>query len=399
MRVSGRKSLLLRAVLGLILIISLIVGAGFLGYKRYLAPEHPTPTQWSLEGDVSEALQRNLEADLEANPTRNSSSLHVIAPQLGLDAGFVAGLADPKRGEAMRVDHSLRIASVTKSYVAATAFALQERGVLSLQDTVRERVSPEYIDMLIADGFDVDAITLFHLVSHRSGIADYASHLFYQAQILSYDVFGRGPKWTVESQLAFAMKHEDPLFAPGLQASYSDTGYILLGDAIERATGMSLAQAVRETLDFDALGLKNTWWEVFETPTGPDDRVHQYVGGFDATEVDASIDLFGGGGLVATQRDLAHGMRAIVNGEMFADPQTIELMRTATEPHFGAGLYRMNFNVGLCFGHGGYWGLLVVHCPDDDLTVALTYTQANANGQGRNINEILKGLVARQDAQ
>ncbi|MCL0020389.1 DUF2877 domain-containing protein, partial [Providencia rettgeri] len=42
------------------------------------------------------------------------------------------------------------------------------------------------------------------------------------------------------------------------------TGYILLGDIIERITGKSLGLAVRELLHFDTIGLESAYWESLE---------------------------------------------------------------------------------------------------------------------------------------
>lgn len=399
MSILGRWSLAKKVAICVGTFVLVVCVVGYLAFARYLTSEDTQAVKWDFSTDLPAALQRGLDAELTANPGRNAAALYVIAPGLDLDVGFVTGFADPGAKEPMTLQHEVRVASVTKSYVAAAAFALEEQGVLSLQASVRDSVSPELVALLEADGYDVDKITLFHLISHRSGIPDYASHRLYQAQIVGYDLWGSGPEWTVHSQLEFALKHGDPLFEPGAENSYSDTGYILLGNALENATGQDLATAVRTAIGFEALGLTQTWWEKLEAPEIARPRARQFVGTFDASNVDASIDLFGGGGLVATQRDVAHGIRAIVAGSMFAEPETKMRMRVPTERHYGAGLYRMHFTPETCFGHGGYWGLLVAHCPGQDITVALTYTQANAGGQGRTLNEILKGLVARQEAQ
>ena len=50
---------------------------------------------------------------------------------------------------------------------------------------------------------------------------------------------------------------------------YSDTGYVLLGEILERVTGEPLPAAVRSLLHFDRIGLTDTYWEKLEpTPAG-----------------------------------------------------------------------------------------------------------------------------------
>ena len=60
-----------------------------------------------------------------------------------------------------------------------------------------------------------------------------------------------------------------PIGPPGAKFQYSDTGYVLLGEIIERTAGDSLAAVARRELGFDRLGLATTWWEIAEpAPAG-----------------------------------------------------------------------------------------------------------------------------------
>ncbi len=103
----------------------------------------------------------------------------------------------------------------------------------------------------------------------------------------------------------FAMKHGKPLAKPGAEFHYADTGYILLGEILERRTGNSLATAYRTLLHFNKLGLADTYLETLEPkPARAKQRAHQYLGTIDAADFDPSFDLYGGGGLVSTVDDL-----------------------------------------------------------------------------------------------
>jgi D-alanyl-D-alanine carboxypeptidase len=124
-------------------------------------------------------------------------------------------------------------------------------------------------------------------------------------------------RWTRLEQVRFAMDHGDPLFAPGQGYAYSDTDYILLGRIIERVTGLPQATAYRRLLRFHRIGLRHTYFETLEpVPRGTGPRAHQYFGDIDSFDLDASRDLYGGGGYVSTVADQNRFFRALFTGKV-----------------------------------------------------------------------------------
>lgn len=85
---------------------------------------------------------------------------------------------------------------------------------------------------------------------HTSGLYDYAN----EPKFVEYVTHGRH-HWTRTEQVRFAITHGKPYAASGKEFHYSDTGYVLLGEIIERTTGRPLANAFRRLLGFDKLGL------------------------------------------------------------------------------------------------------------------------------------------------
>src|SRR5262249_12470151 len=138
--------------------------------------------------------------------------------------------------------------------------------------------------------------------------------------------------WTRAEQLRFAMTHGHPLAAPGREFHYADTGYILLGEILERTTGRPLGSALASLLDYRKLGLNDT---LLETPGGREagQRAHQYLGTLDTTAFDPSFDLYGGGGLVSTVDDLARFYAALLGGKVFHRPGTLRTMLGKPNPH------------------------------------------------------------------
>jgi D-alanyl-D-alanine carboxypeptidase len=152
-------------------------------------------------------------------------------------------------------------------------------------------------------------------------------------------------------------------------------------------TQRPLAGAVRTLIGFRRLGLDHTWWETLEAaPAGSPPRAHQYYGTeFDNATLDASHDLFGGGGLVSTVDDVTRFYRALFHGRILG----AETVRTMIEPSApgakaeggeagaGMGIFRVDVDGERCFAHPGYWGTEAVHCPGLDLTYTRTTNQAD----------------------
>jgi D-alanyl-D-alanine carboxypeptidase len=272
---------------------------------------------------------------------------------------------------------TFRIASVTKTFVAAAILRLVESGRIGLDDPVAAHLRPATVSLLRAHGYEVDAMRVRHLLTHTSGLYDYAEDPAYQTFVL-----GHGHHhWTRGAQLRFAMTHGRPVAAPGRTFHYADTGYILLGEMLERETHLSLAAALRSLVGFDRLGLRSTYLETFEPkPAHALGRAHQYYDRIDTTAFDPSFDLYGGGGLVSTVDDLARFYDALFDGRVFEHDSTLRTMlgkpnaRRVTD--FGMGIFSSRFAGEDCWAHSGFWGTTVVHCPRTGATIAVAVNQA-----------------------
>jgi len=311
----------------------------------------------------------------------------VLAPGLGVDIEVVAGVADLATGEPLMPGSRFRIASVTKTLVAAAALRLVEDGRLSLEDTVARLLPGEYDDLLRSGGYDTEAITLRHLLTHTSGIYDFAADAYDPSITDGFTTQVRadpGRRWARLEQVAFAVSHGRPYGPPGATFGYSDTGACLVGAVLERVTGLSMGAAIRELVGYERLGLTHTWQETVEPePEDLPPLSHQYEGDLDVAAMDASVDLFGGGGLMSTCRDLGRFFRALLRGEIFREPSTLATMTTTLvgvplaegigdedDPSTaGMFLFRAEIAGETWWGHGGFWGTAVYTCPSHDVTV------------------------------
>ena len=351
--------------------------------------------------DVESALQSMLEKTVQPHGFELGVAVHVDSPRLGLAWDGAIGLADPATGEAMTPGHPVRIASNTKTYVAAAVLRLWEDGRLELDAPIERYLPEELLEILRAGGYQPDVITVRHLLNHTSGLDDHGTDSY--AESIFADPQHR---WTRAEQVQLCVDEGSVQGAPGEVYRYSDTGYVLLGEILEQITGGTLAQAVWGLLEAERLGLRASWFESLEPrPEGVSARAHQFYGDDDVSGFDPSFDLWGGGGIAATMADMARFMRALFAGEVFRDRATLDEMLRSPEgvrPAAGAdagslepGAYRMGIwlaehsGVSL-YRHTGFWGTSASSVPSLDLVVTATANQHQAKAV---MDDVVSGAI------
>jgi CubicO group peptidase (beta-lactamase class C family) len=149
------------------------------------------------------------------------------------------GLANIEYGVPLTPKTPMIMGSVSKQFTAAAIALLVEQGRISLDDDVHKYV-PELADY-------GKKITIDQLVHHTSGVRDWWALV---------DAAGMRPDdgYTVADVLALASRQKGLNFEPGAEYNYSNTGYILLGIIVQRATGKTLRQFAAEQI-FSPLGM------------------------------------------------------------------------------------------------------------------------------------------------
>ncbi|OYY70032.1 serine hydrolase [Sphingomonas sp. 28-63-12] len=310
-----------------------------------------------------------------------------------------------KGGSALATADEFRIASVTKTYVAAALLRLVEQHRLNLGDRIADRLSPPMIALLRRGGYDPDGITIANLLTHRAGLRDYATTAAYYTAVGS----DPGHRWTPAEQIAMTMEDGPPLAAPDTSYAYSDAGYVLIGEIIERSTGQSLGDAVPALIGFARLGINHSYWE--PVPDGivtaiPSNRAHAYQDGVDTAAINPSFDIHGGGGLVATAGDVMTFFQALLDGRVFDSPKTLALMLApATRPvppeegiGYGLGIEPIAVGKTRCWGHKGHWGTAAFWCPaaKAGFVVSINAAGAVAHQRARAIMAIAGDLAIAQ---
>jgi len=331
----------------------------------------------SLAAAADNPLNRLASEITARDPAVPSVIAHVRSPRYGVD-WTAESRGTNETGPEPLARRPFRIASVTKLFVAAAVLKLIEQDRLSLDNAISPSLSNGTRMLLANGGYDPSRITISQLLSHTSGLSDHSTLPDFLKAILA----NGQRRWTRGEQIALAMSEGRKVAEPGERQAYSDTGYLLLAEIIERQTAKPLAPSIRQLLRFDREGLEETWFETLErSPPDLPPRLKQYLGKVDFTDFDPSFDLWGGGGIVSTVRDLAQFMTAFVKGQLFDRPETLALALAAPSmPAPGRDGHGLVFfeqaHAGhKCIGHAGFWNVDLVACPDLDLTIVVTLNQ------------------------
>lgn len=145
-----------------------------------------------------------------------------------------------------RIDTSFDLASLSKMFTSVAVAQLAEQGKLSYDDSIIKFL-PDYPNQRAAR-----KITIHHLLTHTSGLVDYSDKKEYRpARQADANRFKALRDW-------FPFFANDPLsFQPGEKNEYSNSGFIVLGVIIEKVSGQSYFNYVREHI-FKPAGMSNT---------------------------------------------------------------------------------------------------------------------------------------------
>ncbi|WP_282043476.1 serine hydrolase domain-containing protein [Winogradskyella flava] len=313
--------------------------------------------------------------------TANTSgiSMTIIAPNLHITWSGASGFDSKTEDKKLEANQPFRIASITKTFTAAAILRLVEMEKLNINDPIETYISEEHKAILSQDKYDCKKITVKHCLQHTSGIFDYAvGNKDYLKTVID------NPKkhWTRTEQIQFAVDHGEPVGSPGKTFHYSDTGYVILGEIIEKLTNKGLAEAYKTLIDFDKIELTSTWLESLEPAPKTSQRyVRSYLNNTETTNWDNSTDLYGGGGYFSTTEDLAKFYQSLFNGDVFKKQSTLELMLSSnsiTNQDRKAEAYRMGIReiktpYGNGYMHDGFWGAATIYFPKYNATIAINY--------------------------
>ncbi|MDQ2944364.1 MAG: serine hydrolase [Acidobacteriota bacterium] len=255
-----------------------------------------------------------------------------------------------------------RLGSVTKQFTAASILLLEERGKLSVNDPVKK-----YLPDAPAAW---DKITIFHLLTHTSGIPNFTG----------FPDYAKLEPFAATAQQLVARFRDKPLdFEPAEKWSYSNSGYVLLGYLIEKITGDSYEKFVRENI-FTPLGMKDSGYD--SNSAVIPHRATGYVAGKNGFENAGFVHMsipHGAGALYSTTEDLLKWEQSLFGGKLLK-PASLEKMTTPFKNNYAFGVSVTTADGRKVIEHGGGiegFNTELEYYPEDKLTVVVL---ENANG-------------------
>jgi CubicO group peptidase (beta-lactamase class C family) len=249
-----------------------------------------------------------------------------------------------------------RLGSVTKQFTAASILLLEERGKLSVNDPVKK-----YLPGAPAAW---DKITVFHLLTHTSGIPNFTGFADYQKL---------EPFATTSEQLVARFRDKPLDFEPGEKWQYSNSGYVLLSHLIEKITGDSYEKFVRENI-FTPLGMKDSGYD--SNSAVIPHRASGYVPGKNGFENAGFIHMsipHGAGALYSTTEDLLKWEQGLFSGKLLK-AESLQKMTTPFKSNYAFGLQVETAGGHKVIEHGGGiegFNTELAYYPDDKLTVVV----------------------------
>jgi CubicO group peptidase (beta-lactamase class C family) len=231
------------------------------------------------------------------------------------------GLANRETGTPNSPRTKIRLGSLTKQFTAAAVLMLQERGKLRTSDPVCKYISdcPKVWE----------AVTIHHLLTHTSGIPSYTG----LPDFRKLSVYPATP-----TELIARFRDRPLEFTPGKEFSYNNSGYVLLGHVVEKVSGKSYAEFLRENI-FRPLGMSDTGYD--ENDAVIENRADGYTptprGIRRAPYIDMTVP-FAAGGLYSTAEDMYLWAKALADGRLLSK-ESLDAMHTPFKNGYGYGVF------------------------------------------------------------
>jgi D-alanyl-D-alanine carboxypeptidase len=331
-----------------------------------------------LTSALENKLDKTINQLLENNPSIPGVILYVENEKNCFKWQGAKGFIDTKSNQYLTTKNTFRIASNTKTYTAATMLRLAELGKVNIDDSIEKYLPESYRDIFRKNGVSLEKITVRNILNHTSGLPEHTRDKRYFEKLFREPQY----KWKPLETVGLIFKYKMKINPPNAEFLYSDTGYILLATAIKNVTKLSLTNSFKQYLNFNNLGIENTWHETLETkPKHTAERAHQYYDEIDTYDWDPSFDLYGGGGLVSTAEDMAIFLKGLMKGKVFEDKNTLNLMKTviniSSDTNYGMGLYSLDVDGKKVWGHTGFWNTFAFYETDNDILISGSIMQKN----------------------
>ncbi|HET9333096.1 MAG TPA: serine hydrolase domain-containing protein [Gemmatimonadota bacterium] len=282
------------------------------------------------------------------------------------------------------VDTKFNLGSMNKMFTAVSIAQLVEEGVLTWDDPVGKWLGSEWVRPEVGE-----KVTIRHLLTHTSGLGSFFTDEFMRSSRGLYRGLDDWREIVSKDSLAFE---------PGTNWAYSNTGFHLLGLIVEKASGKSYYDYVRERI-YEPAGMIGT--DAYEVDAVVPNLAQGYMRDETVDGVTWRSNILehtarGGpaGGGYSTAPDLLAFARALADGRLLR-PETVALI-TTPKPSEGSPDYGYGFQQwedGRVFGHtGGFPGISSAMLIDRE-TGDVVVVMSNYGRTGRPVIDLARELL------
>lgn len=277
------------------------------------------------------------------------------------------GFADVENKVKAIENSKYRIGSISKSFTTVLILKAVEQKKINLNQT---------IDKWFPTIKNAKKITVYHLLSHRSGIHNFTNDK-------DYLTWNTQPK-TEKEMIEIIVKGGSD-FNTDSKAEYSNSNFVLLTYILEKTFTKSYSDLLQEFI-VKPIGLKNTYVFGKINPSNNECKSYSFAGSWKTeTETDFTVPL-GAGAITSTPSDLTKFADALFSGKLLTN-ESLEIMKTIKDG-YGIGLFQIPFYKSVGYGHtGGIDGFSSVysHFADDKISYALISNGTNINNNAISI--------------
>jgi len=333
----------------------------------------------SLEAELDSIMRRHFRAD-----SPGGALLVRVGGKTLYQKGY--GRAEWPSGATVTPATNFRMASVSKQFTAMAVLLLAKQGKLSVDDNLL-RFFPDFNRRV------GEQVTLRHLLTHTSGLIDYET-------LLPAD---RTTQVSDAEVLKLVRGLDSTYFEPGILFRYSNTGFCLLEQVVERVSQQPYAAFLKQAL-FDPLGMTNT--RLYEPSQPIPNRAMGYaldgLGKIRPSDQSVTSATKGDGCIYTSLVDYQKWLTALDQNRLLNLAATLDDVRYPLEvgeqAYYGLGWfqYRPQESGAEYFHSGSTCGFstFVVRVPSRNLAVVLFSNQAE-NTQP--FAEVLELLTSRLD--
>lgn len=246
-----------------------------------------------------------------------------------------------------------RIGSVTKMFTTVLVFQLVEKGWLTLDDHLK-KFFPEIPN--------AELITVRNLLNHSSGLTNYTDKPDYE--------HWKYRKKSKKELLEIIIKSESG-FIPGEKHEYSNTNFLLLSFLLEKISGKSYQELLKENI-FLKINLDKTYYEEAADTLRKESKSYKYFDGkWNQQHEDVAENHLGAGVIVSTPSDLVKFIDALFSYKLI-EKNSLNKM-TSFDREYGLGIFKFQFGSSSAYGHEGrineYYTTLI-YFPKNGISIA-----------------------------